>query len=319
MVSLFKVPQTELAQLLVEQLPARLNSVYYVNSGSEAVEGGIKLAKRATGRYEIIACRTAYHGSTHMTLALQSEPQFKDAFAPLTPGIDFIDHGMVDELDKITEKTAAVIVETVQGEAGIRTAEESWFKSLRKRCDETGALLILDEIQAGMGRTGKLFAYEHYGIEPDILLLAKAFGAGLPLGAFISSQELMKEISYEPVLGHITTFGGNPVAAAAAKAGLEELLMHDWTGEVQAKGKRFREKLDHPAIKEIRGIGLMMAMELDSFDSVQQVIKGCMEEGLITDWFLFCDNAIRIAPPLIITDEEIERACDILLEQVNKL
>lgn len=310
-------PQVELATLLTQQLPDNLNSVYYVNSGSEATEGAMKLAKRYTGRREIIACEEAYHGSTHGAASLMSPKDFTRAYFPLLPGISNIKFNEAADLEKITEKTACVIVETVQGESGIHPPLNNYLQKLRKRCNETGALLILDEVQAGYGRTGSLFAFEQYGIVPDILLLAKGMGGGMPIGAFVSSQEIMNVFSHDPILGHITTFGGHPVSCAAALANLKYLLETDYVQQVKTKANLFKELLVHPKIKEIRNAGLMMAVQLDSFEEVEQVIKYSLDHGLIVDWFLFNSHSLRIAPPLIIEEEEIRTACRILLEALD--
>ncbi len=312
-------PQVELAKLLTDQLPENLNSVYYVNSGSEATEGAMKLAKRYTGRREIIACEEAYHGSTHGAASLMSPKDFTRAYFPLLPGINNIKFNEVVDLAKITGQTACVIVETVQGESGIHPPTDNYLKKLRKRCDETGALLVLDEVQAGYGRTGSLFAFEKYGIVPDILLLAKGMGGGMPIGAFVASQDIMKVFSHDPILGHITTFGGHPVSCAAALANLKYLLETDYIQTVAAKANLFKELLVHPKIKEIRNAGLMMAVELDSFEEVEKVIKYSLNHGLIVDWFLFNSHSIRIAPPLIIEEEEIRTACFILLAAMDSL
>jgi acetylornithine/succinyldiaminopimelate/putrescine aminotransferase len=254
-------PQVQLATLLAEKLPAPLDCVYFVNSGSEATEGAMKLAKRYTGRYEIVSCKNAYHGSTQGSASLMSDPFFTQAFRPLLPGIRHIEFNNEASLHTISEKTACVIVETIQGEYGVQLPTDNFLKKLKARCDETGALLVLDEIQAGCGRTGSLFAFEQYGIVPDILLLAKGFGGGMPIGAFIASGEVMKVLSFEPLLGHITTFGGNPVCCAAALATLKELVESDLILKVKGKEKLFRDLLIHPKIKEIRSAGLMMAVE----------------------------------------------------------
>lgn len=310
-------PQVKLAKLLADHLPDPLDSVYFVNSGSEATEGAMKLAKRYTGRYEIISCRDAYHGSTQGAASLMSDPFHTQAFRPLLPGIRHIEFNNENSLKNITEKTACVIAETVQGESGIQPPVDDFLKKLRKRCDETGALLVLDEVQAGCGRTGTLFAFEQYGIVPDVLLLAKGLGGGMPIGAFIASKEVMKVLSFDPLLGHITTFGGHPVSCAAALATLEELLGSEIISKVKSKEKLFRELLVHPKIKVIRSVGLMMAVELESFDIVQAVIKECIENGLITDWFLFNDHSLRIAPPLIIEENDIRKACEIIIAAID--
>ncbi len=310
-------PQVKLAHLLAEQLPDSLNSIYFVNSGTEATEGAMKLAKRYTGRSEIIACKNAYHGSTQGAASLMDSAFFTQAYRPLLPGIKHIDFNCLYCLHQITTKTACVIVETVQGEWGIRPPVEGYLKALRQRCDEVGALLVLDEIQAGYGRTGSLFAFEQYGVVPDVLLLAKGMGGGMPIGAFVSSKKIMNTLSFDPLLGHITTFGGHPVSCAAALATLECLLEEKYIGEVKQKESLFRKLLIHPAIQTIRSAGLMMAVELDTFENVQAVISRCLENGLITDWFLFNDKCLRIAPPLLITEDEINKACKIILDALD--
>ena len=310
-------PQVELAKLLTEQLPEQLNSVYYVNSGSEATEGAMKLAKRKTGRAEIIACKKAYHGSTQGAASLMNPTDYTRAYYPLLPGIAHIEYNVFEDLSTITEHTAAVIVETVQGEWGVRKPLACYLRALRERCNEVGALLIFDEIQAGYGRTGSLWAFEQYQVIPDILLLAKGMGGGMPMGAFVSSQEIMKSLSVDPILGHITTFGGHPVNCAAALACLKTILDEKLVEGVKAKETMFRSKLKHPLIKDFRSAGLLMAMELDSFDRVQRVIEYCLNNGLIVDWFLFNTESVRIAPPLIITKKEIETACSIILKALD--
>lgn len=306
-------PQVELARLLAENLPG-LDSVYFVNSGTEAAEGAMKLAKRYTGRPDFVACRNAYHGSTQGAASLMWPTDFTLAFQPLLPGIRHIDFNREADFDKIDRHTAAVIVETVQGEAGLIPPDPGWLEALRGRCDETGALLILDEIQAGMGRTGHLLAFEKYGIVPDILLLAKGFGGGMPLGAFIARRALMQTLSHDPALGHITTFGGHPVCAAAGLATLEILLEGELLAQVPAKEALFRELLVHPAIREVRSAGLWLAVDLGDAAKVQSTIRHCIAQGVITDWFLFNDRSLRIAPPLIISEEEIRWACGVILE-----
>lgn len=312
-------PQVELAELLMKHLPDTLNSVYYVNSGSEATEGAMKLAKRFTGRGEIISAYNAYHGSTQGSASLISDKYFTQPYHPLLPGIKHIHFNNDDDLSRITERTAAVVVETVQAESGVNPPLNDYLKKLRNRCDATGTLLVFDEIQVGYGRTGTLFAFEQYGVVPDILLLAKAMGGGMPIGAFVANREVMKTLSYNPLLGHITTFGGHPVTCAAALATLKVLLEEDYIQEVKAKEQLFLSKLKHPKIKTIRSAGLIMAVELGDFDIVQKVIKRCLEKGLITDWFLFNDKCLRIAPPLIMTNDEIEKACRIILDSLDEV
>jgi acetylornithine/N-succinyldiaminopimelate aminotransferase len=312
-----QTPMVLFAERLVSVLPESLNNVYFVNSGAEATEGALKLAKRYTGRSGIISCRNAYHGSTHGALSVMGNEEYKQAYRPLLPDVRFITFNASAELDQITEDTACVIVETVQGEAGIRVASESYMKALRERCTAVGALLILDEIQAGFGRTGKLFAFEHYGIVPDILLLAKALGGGMPVGAFIADKKVMGVLAENPILGHITTFGGHPVSCSAGLANLNVILDEDLVAGVKRKEELFRSLLVHPLIHEIRGKGLMLAIQLESFSQVEAVSYMCSDKGVIIDWFLHCETAMRIAPPLIITEEEIRKACAVILEALD--
>jgi acetylornithine/succinyldiaminopimelate/putrescine aminotransferase len=312
-------PQVELATLLTQHLPNNLSSVYFTNSGTEATEGAMKLAKRYTGRSEIIAMHNAYHGSTQGAMSLNSDAYFTQAYRPLLPDIQFITFNEDKDLSKITERTAAVILETVQAESGIYTPSLGYLKALRKRCSEVGALLILDEIQAGMGRTGTLWAFEQYAIVPDVLLLAKGLGGGMPIGAFISSKDIMWSLTNNPVLGHITTFGGHPVSCAAALATLKTLVESDLVQQVKAKEALFLKYLVHPKIRAVRSAGLWLAVELSDFDALQHVIKHCLAAGLITDWFLFNNRSLRIAPPLTISAAEIEWACGILLKAFDAL
>lgn len=309
-------PQVNFAKALADVLPSTLNCTYFVNSGAEAVEGAMKLAKRYTQRIEIVACHHSYHGSTQGALSLMGNEEFKQAYRPLLPGIKFINYGNVPDLDLITVKTAAVFVETVQGEAGIRIADKAYFEALRKKCTETGALLVFDEIQCGFGRTGKMFGFEHFDIVPDILLLAKGIGGGMPIGAFISAREIMRALATNPILGHITTFGGHPVSCAAGLATLQTILDENIVEGVTEKGLLFKKLLQHPAIKEVRGIGLMMAIVFENFEINKKIIDACIADGVISDWFLHCSNAMRIAPPLIITEAEIEWACGVILKNV---
>jgi acetylornithine/N-succinyldiaminopimelate aminotransferase len=311
-----QTPQVRYAEKLISVLPPNLQSVYFTNSGAEAVEGALKLAKRFTGRQQIIAFHHSYHGSTQGALSVMGNEEFKQAYRPLLPGVNFIKFNQADDLDRINDQTACVIVETVQGEAGIQVPDLAYMQALRKRCDETGALLILDEIQAAFGRTGKLFAFEHFGIVPDILLLAKAMGGGMPLGAFIASHNIMSALKQNPILGHITTFGGHPVCCSAGLAALEVLINENLIATVGEKEALFRKLLVHPQIKQIRGKGLMLAVEFETFDLNKKIIDRCIENGVITDWFLHCSNAMRIAPPLIITTAQIEKACTVILEAV---
>ena len=311
-------PQVALAQKLCSLLPQNLNSVYYVNSGSEAIEGAIKLAKRATGRTQIIAAKNAYHGSTQGALSLMDNEYYTQAYRPLLPQVHFIEYNNIADIEQITTQTAAVIVETIQGEAGYLPPSREYLQQLRQRCNQTGTLLIFDEIQCGMGRTGSMFAFEQYNTTPDILVLAKAFGAGMPLGAFIANGQLMQNFTHNPVLGHITTFGGHPVSCAAALAGLEWLLGSQAHTEVAEKEKLFRQQLQHKAIKEITGKGLMLAIDLGDETLNRSVIKRCIENGVITDWFLHCGHKMRIAPPLSISAAEIEHACQTILNAIDE-
>jgi len=311
-------PQVNFAKALADVLPENLNCTYLVNSGAEAVEGAMKLAKRYTHRTEIISCINSYHGSTQGALSLMGNEAFKQAYRPLLPNIKFINYGIIHDLDLITSKTAAVFMETIQGEAGIRVADKAYFKALRAKCDETGTLLVLDEIQCGFGRTGKLFGFEHFEIVPDVLLLAKGIGGGMPIGAFVSSREIMMSLATNPILGHITTFGGHPVSCAAALATLQTILSENVVASVMEKGALFKSLLVHPAIREVRGQGLMIAVEFENFEINKRVIDACIEDGVISDWFLHCSNSMRIAPPLIITEEEIKWACDVILRNVGR-
>lgn len=310
-------PQLELAKLLTDNLPAPLDNVYLVNSGGEAVEGALKLAKRYTGRTEIVAFRNAYHGSTHGALSVTGNESLKNAFRPLLPDVVHLDYNQTDQLGRITSKTACVIAETIQGEAGAIVPDKGFMLALRDRCHDTGALLILDEIQCGMGRTGKLWAFEHFHIIPDILTLAKGLGGGMPIGAFIAPKSIMQCLTDNPVLGHITTFGGNAVCAASACATLKTICDEKLWETALVKEQIFRRLLSHPRIKNIRGMGLMLAVEFDDFEQNKRTIDSCLERGLVTDWFLFADNCLRIAPPLIISEEQIQKACRILMEAID--
>jgi len=303
---LIQETQVELATLLTSLLPEELSSVFFVNSGSEAVEGALKLAKRITNRKEIIYCHNAYHGCTQGALSVMGCDSFKKSFQPLLPDTKAIRFGVEEDLNMITSHTACVIIEPIQGEAGVRFADEHYWKAVRKRCSESGTLLIFDEIQTGMGRTGKMFCFEHYSIKPDILLLAKALGGGLPLGAFISSKENMQALTHDPVLGHITTFGGHPVSCAAALAHLKLLIENKLWEKADEKGSILEEMITSiPNVKEIRRKGLMMAVDFKDEAYSFKIYKQWLEKGIFVDWFLFCNTALRIAPPLIINEEEI--------------
>lgn len=308
----------ELCRLLAEATPEPLEVTYLVNSGAEAIDGALKLAKRYTGREEIISMKNSYHGNTHGALSVSGNEFHKREFRPLLPMISFIEFNNEEEFSKITEKTACVIAETIQGAAGFLTPSQNYFKNLKKRCEEVGALLILDEIQPGFGRTGKLFSFEHYDMVPDILVMGKGMGGGVPVGAFMSSAEIMKSLQHSPKLGHITTFGGNPLIAAASYATLKEVLESGLMNEVDEKEKLFRELLVHPKIKKVNGRGLMLAVELESPEYTLDVAKRCMEKGLIVFWQLYRNEFMRISPPLTISKEEIKKGCGIILEALNE-
>lgn len=309
-------PQVLLSERLKMTLPKRLDSVYFVNSGAEATEGALKLAKRYTGRAEIISCKNAYHGSTNGALSVMGDEYFKQAFRPLLPGIRHIQFNDLEELVEISETTAAVIIETIQGEAGIRIPSEVYLKALRKKCTETGTLLIMDEIQTGFGRTGKFWAFEHFGMEPDVLLTSKGMGGGMPIGAFIAPKEIMSALTNNPILGHITTFGGHPVCCAASLATMEVILDEKLMNGITEKEILFHTLLKHPSIKEIRSKGLLIAVEFESYEVLKPIIDRAILKGVVTDWFLFCNNSMRIAPPLIITEDQIREVCSLILESI---
>lgn len=312
-------PSVVLAKLLSEKLPKSLTTTYLTNSGTEAIEGSIKLARRATGRKEIIYAERAYHGNTLGSLSIMGFQERKTAFEPLIPNCSSIQYNSERDLKKISYKTAAVVLETIQGGAGFILPENDYLLKVRDRCNKVGALLILDEIQSGFGRTGRLFAFEHYGIIPDILVMGKGMGGGMPIGAFTASKELMKLFQYNPKLGHITTFGGNSVIAAAALVTLKELTETNLISKTLEKEKLFRKKLKHPLIKEIRGKGLMLALIFENSQIASKVILTCKERGLLLFWLLFEPKAVRITPPLIITKYEIEKGCHILIEVLNTI
>lgn len=320
---LVEAPQVEYARRIAELLPDPLESVYFLNSGAEAVEGALKLAKRYTGRTELISFRRAYHGSTHGAMSMMGTPEgeeWKAAFRPLLPDVQSLEFNDFEQLARITTRTAAVLVEPVQGEAGVRLPAQGFLEALRKRCDEVGALLIFDEIQTGFGRTGEIFACVKYGVTPDIVCLAKALGGGMPLGAFVSSGEIMSSLSHSPVLGHITTFGGHPVCCAAGLAALNYIEANDLHHKAEVKGAMFERLLaDHPQVREIRRGGLLLAIELGVPEKLYRLMELFKEAGVMSDWFLYCDTAFRISPPLTISEEEIEECCAIIRGCLDQL
>ncbi len=316
---LIQSPQVKLAEKICNLLPERLDSVYFVTSGSEAVEGAMKLAKRYTGRNEIVSFRNAYHGSSQGALSIMGEESWKNPFRPLLPSLRLLDFNQTEQLNQITDNTACVFIEPVQGEAGVMEANPEFLSALRLVCNRTGTMLVFDEIQTGMGRTGSMFAFEQYGISPDILLLAKAFGGGMPLGAFISSNEIMASLANNPPLGHITTFGGHPVCCAAGLASLEIISREKLHDLALGKGEWIRNKLKHKNIAEVRGKGLLLAMDLGDEKKTRRLIELALEHGLLTDWFLFNPHSVRLAPPLIISEVEMEEAVTILLRCLDLL
>ena len=310
-------PQVQYATLLTEHLPSSLNSVYFTNSGAEAVEGTMKLAKRATGRTGIIAFQNSYHGSTQGALSIIGSEYWRNAYRPLLPDVQHLAYNSFEELERITENTACVIAETVQAEAGILPPQKEWLQAVQQKCRETGALFILDEIQAGFGRTGKLWGFEHFHVVPDVLLLGKALGGGLPLGAFITDKKIMDCLTDNPVLGHITTFGGHPLCCAAGKAAFEALLEEGLPNGVAEKERLLKERLQHPLIKSLHTFGLWAAVEFESFDQCKKIIDTCIQNGVLTDWFLFASSSLRISPPLTITEAELQKACDTILSAIE--
>ncbi len=307
-------PQVQYAKLLTDHLPPVLNSVYFTNSGAEAVEGAMKLAKRATNRSQVIAFNHSYHGSTQGALSMIGSEYWRNAFRPLLPGVLHVEYNSMESLNEITEQTACVFAETVQGEAGVKAPSREWMQLLRDKCTHTGTLLVLDEIQSGFGRTGKLWGFDNFGIIPDIVLLGKALGGGMPLGAFVAGKKLMDHLMNDPVLGHITTFGGHPVCCAAGMAAMKVLLADDMMREVREKEQLFRNLLVHPSIKTIHSYGLWMAVEFDSFETNKKVIDKSIANGVLTDWFLFAPQCLRISAPLVISTTQIEKACKVILQ-----
>lgn len=317
---LVETPQVEYARLLAEHLPGQIDSVYFLNSGAEAVEGALKLAKRATGRSEMISMRNAYHGSTHGAMSMMGGEEHKNAFRPLLPDVRQIRYNNFDDIQHITTRTACLLVEPVQGEAGVVPPVPGYLEALRRRCDEVGAMLIFDEIQTGMGRSGEMFACTKYGVTPDIICLAKALGGGMPLGAFAARREVMQCLTHNPVLGHISTFGGHPVCCAAGLAAARYIIDNDLLSQVEAKGALYETLLaDHPAVREIRRSGLLLAVELGSSERMFAMMAMFKEVGILSDWFLYCDTAFRISPPLTITEEEIRDSAALIITCLDRL
>jgi acetylornithine/succinyldiaminopimelate/putrescine aminotransferase len=315
---LVETPQAIYAKKLTEHLPASLNSVFYTASGSEATEGAMKLAKRFTNRTEIIGFKNSYHGSTQGALSIMGDEYWRNAFRPLLPGIFHLNYNSFEDLEMITENTACVIAETIQAEAGVIVPDKKWIKALRKKCTDTGTLLVLDEIQCGFGRNGTLWAFEQFDIVPDIILLGKALGGGMPLSAFIADKKLMDVLTVNPVLGHINTFGGHPVCCAAGLAAFDVLLEEKLIDAVKYKEDIFFKYLIHPKIKSVRSRGLMIAVEFENYETNKKIIDALIEKGVFTDWFLFASNCLRIVPPLIISEEEIKKSCKIILEVISQ-
>jgi acetylornithine/succinyldiaminopimelate/putrescine aminotransferase len=313
-----ETPQVQYAKLLTDHLPQSLDSVYFTNSGAEAVEGAMKLAKRFTGRTQIIAFNKSYHGSTQGALSVMGDETWRNAFRPLLPGIEHFDYNSNEVLDNITPRTACVIMETVQAERGVVKPKKDWIYAVRDKCTRTGTLLVMDEIQTGFGRTGTLWGFEQYDIVPDIVLLGKALGGGMPLGAFVAGREVMNHLAHDPVLGHITTFGGHPVCCAAGLAAFKVLTKKNIIDKVAKKERSFLKLLKHPAIKEVRSAGLLIAVQFDNENTNRRLIGKCIENGALTDWFLFAPDCLRIAPPLTIAEKEIKRACEIILSAADE-
>jgi acetylornithine/succinyldiaminopimelate/putrescine aminotransferase len=314
-----ETPQVQYAKWLTDHLPASLNSVYFTNSGAEATEGAMKLAKRFTNRTQIIAFDKSYHGSTQGALSIMGDEYWRNAFRPLLPDVLHLEYDSMESLQEITTQTACVFAETIQAERGVVAPSAQWMKALREKCNETGTLLILDEIQTGFGRTGTVWGFEQFDITPDIVLMGKALGGGMPLGAFVADQKIMQVLTENPVLGHITTFGGHPVCCAAGLAAFKVLLKEKIVDQVSGKTALFRELLQHPLIRAVRANGLLMAIEFENFDINKKVIDGCLEQGLLTDWFLFAPECLRIAPPLTISEKEIKKAVKTILQVLDAI
>ena len=313
-----QTPQNKLAEAICKQLPKTLNNVYFVNSGSEAIEGALKLAKRYTGRTEIISCKNAYHGSSHGALSIMGNEEFKNNFRPLLPQTRLIEYNNFDDIELITKSTAAIVIEAFQAEAGIILPSKGYIQAVREKCNEVGALMIVDEIQTGFGRTGQLFGFEQHGITPDIITLAKGMGGGMPIGAFVSKKEIMQTLTHNPVLGHITTFGGNAVSCAASLACLQEIEENKLTENVKKLSPVFLKHLKHPEIIETRGIGFFLCVEFKNQAFNFGVIKKCVQKGVITDWFLFNDKCLRISPPLNLDEKTAIDCCNKILESIEE-
>ncbi|MFD2533254.1 aspartate aminotransferase family protein [Gracilimonas halophila] len=311
-------PQVDFAELLTSNLPKKLEQIYLVNSGTEATEGALKLAKKYTGRTKLIGFKNSYHGDTHGSLSVTGRDVYRDPYLPLLPDVHFLEFNSSANLELIDEKTAAVIMEPIQGEGGIIPAEKEWLQKVRKRCDEVGAMLIFDEIQSGFGRTGKLFAFEHYKVVPDILCIAKAMGGGMPIGGFVSSKEIFQSFKYDPPLNHVTTFGGHPVSSAAAHANLQELLSGNYLERASVIEKKIRSELKGKGIVEVRGMGAMLGLQLESWELTKNVVEECFEQGILLGWTLHSNTLIRLAPPLIIEDQLLNEVLATLLEAVEK-
>jgi acetylornithine/succinyldiaminopimelate/putrescine aminotransferase len=311
-------PQLEFAELLTAQLPEHLEQVYFVNSGTEAIEGALKLAKKHTGRSKLVAFKNSYHGDTHGSLSVTGRDVYRDPYLPLLPDVHFLDFNSFEELDAIDTQTAAVVLEPIQGEGGIIPANWKWLAEIRNRCNEAGALLIYDEIQSGFGRTGKLFAFQQYHICPDILCIAKAMAGGMPMGGFVSSKDIFESFMYNPPLNHVTTFGGHPVSAAAALANLRELLSGDYLQRASIIEQKIKETLTGPGIVEVRGVGAMLGLQLESRDLTQAVVEECFSKGILLGWTLHSNTLIRLAPPLIIEDETLSKVLDTIKESINR-
>jgi len=316
---LVESPQIQYAKKLTELLPPSLNAVFFTASGSEATEGAMKLAKRFTGRTQIVSFKNSYHGSTQGALSIMGDEYWRNAFRPLLPGTLQLNYNSFEDLQHITTQTACVVAETIQAEAGVLKPQNGWLLALRNRCTQTGTLLVLDEIQCGFGRNGTLWAFQQFGVVPDVLLLGKALGGGMPLGAFVADKKLMDTLSHHPALGHINTFGGHPVCCAAGLAAIGVLLNENLMACIPEKERLFISLLVHPHIKAVRSVGLMLAVEFDSFETNKKVIDALIEEGVFTDWFLFASNCLRIVPPLVISEAEITKACTALITILHKM